>query len=95
MQAAADAARAALEAIDKEIPAGATRYRELPVMVRLDDGTLIEGRIDLAWSSGTSWTVVDFKTDRMAKREVAQLQLYGLALQRTTGLPAKGLVLEI
>ena len=95
MQAAADAARAALEAIEKAIPAGATRYRELPVMVRLDDDTLIEGRIDLAWSSGTSWTVVDFKTDRMAKREVAQLQLYGLALQRATGLPARGLVLEI
>ena len=36
------------------VPAGARRYRELPVMVRLDDGTLADGRIDFAWSDGQS-----------------------------------------
>jgi hypothetical protein len=31
------------------VPAQAERHRELPVMVRLKDGTLVDGRIDLAW----------------------------------------------
>jgi hypothetical protein len=39
--------------------------------------------------------VVDYKTDRRKVRNVAQLQVYGLALQRATGLPVRGLVLEI
>ena len=42
-----------------------------------------------------AWTVVDYKTDRREKRNVAQLQLYGLALQRATGLPVTGVVLEV
>jgi ATP-dependent exoDNAse (exonuclease V) beta subunit len=64
-------------------------------MVRLDDGRLVDGRIDFAWSDGRSWMVVDYKTDRREERNVAQLQAYGLALQRATGLPIRGLVLEI
>jgi ATP-dependent exoDNAse (exonuclease V) beta subunit len=90
---AASAARAALSAL--RIPAGARIYRELPVMVRLADGTLVEGRIDLAWSDGAAWTVVDYKTDRREKRNVSQLQLYALALARSTGLPVRGMVLEV
>jgi ATP-dependent exoDNAse (exonuclease V) beta subunit len=39
--------------------------------------------------------VVDYKTDRQEKRNVAQLQLYGLALQRATGQPVRGVVLEL
>ena len=93
--AAAVAARAALAHPAMAIPNGAKTYRELPVMVRLEDGTLVEGRIDLAWSDGTRWTVVDYKTDRREKRNVAQLQLYGLALERATGLPVSGIVLEV
>lgn len=93
--AAAEAARTALGHAALAIPAGARRYRELPVMVRLEDGTLVEGRIDLAWQDANGWTVVDYKTDRREKRGVAQLQLYGLALQRATGLAVRGIVLEI
>ncbi|MBZ5617137.1 MAG: UvrD-helicase domain-containing protein [Acidobacteriia bacterium] len=93
--AAAAAARAVLDHPAVAVPAGAERYRELPVMVRLEDGTLVEGRIDLAWSDGQSWTVVDYKTDRREKRNVAQVQLYGLALQRATGLLVRGIVLEV
>jgi ATP-dependent exoDNAse (exonuclease V) beta subunit len=92
---AAAVARAALEHPALAVPEGAKRYRELPVMVRLEDGTIMEGRIDLAWSDGKAWTVVDYKTDRREKRNVAQLQLYGLALQRATGLPVAGVVLEV
>jgi ATP-dependent exoDNAse (exonuclease V) beta subunit len=93
--AAAEAARAALEYLESVVPAGAARHRELPVMVRLADGRIVDGRIDFAWSDGERWTVVDYKTDRREKRRVAQVQVYGLALQKATGLPVRGLVLEV
>jgi len=93
--AAAIAARAALLHPALAVPPGATRYRELPVMLRVQDGTLVEGRIDCAWSDGKSWTVVDYKTDRREKRNLAQVQLYALALQRATGLPVRAVVLEV
>jgi ATP-dependent exoDNAse (exonuclease V) beta subunit len=91
--AAGEVATAALGAI--VMPAGAKRYREMPVMVRLADGTLVDGRVDCAWTDGMSWTVIDYKTDRREKRNVAQVQLYGLALRKATGLPVRGVVLEI
>ena len=93
--AAAEAAGQALGYIARIMPAGAERHRELPVMVRLEDGTVVDGRIDFAWCSGNLWTVVDYKTDRREKRNVAQVQLYALALQRATKIPARGLVLEV
>jgi ATP-dependent helicase/nuclease subunit A len=93
--AAAEAARAALECLARAMPEGARRFRELPVLVRLADGSLVDGRIDFAWSDGTQWTVVDYKTDRRESRNVAQVQLYGLALQRATGLPVRGIVIEV
>jgi ATP-dependent helicase/nuclease subunit A len=93
--AAAEAAGAALTHAAMTVPPGATFFRELPVMVRVEGGRLVEGRIDCAWSDGLSWTVVDYKTDRREKRNVAQVQLYGLALQRATGLPVRGIVLEV
>ena len=93
--AAVEVARAALAHHALAVPEGARLYRELPVMVRLDDGTLVDGRIDFAWSDGASWTVVDYKTDRREKRNVGQVQVYALALQRATGLPVRGIVLEV
>ena len=93
--AAVEVARAALAHRALTVPAGARRYRELPVMVRLEDGTLVDGRIDFAWTDGASWTVIDYKTDRQEKRNVAQVQVYALALQRATGLPVRGIVLEV
>jgi ATP-dependent exoDNAse (exonuclease V) beta subunit len=93
--AAAAAARVAFAYATASLSAAARCDRELPVMVRLDDGRMVDGRIDFAWSDGRSWTVVDYKTDRRQERDIAQLQIYGLALQRATGLPVRGLVLEI
>ena len=93
--AAVEVVREALAHDALAVPAGARRYRELPVMVRLEDGTLVDGRIDFAWSDGASWTVIDYKTDRQEKRNVAQVQVYALALQRATGLPVRGIVLEV
>jgi ATP-dependent exoDNAse (exonuclease V) beta subunit len=93
--AAVEAAQAALGHAALAVPAGARRYRELPVMVRLEDGTLVDGRIDFAWTDGASWTVIDYKTDRREKRNVAQVQVYALALARASGLPVRGIVLEV
>jgi ATP-dependent exoDNAse (exonuclease V) beta subunit len=57
---------------------------------------LVEGRVDLAFCDGKSWTVVDFKTGAAgAGRYRRQLQLYALALQRATGMPARGVLLEV
>jgi len=71
-------------------------FREMPVIVKLDDGTIIEGRIDLAWTDAASWTVIDYKTDSADRGHYKrQLQLYALALQRATGKPARGVLLEI
>jgi ATP-dependent helicase/nuclease subunit A len=92
--AAAVAARAALEYVGRMIPPGAQRLRELPLLVRLQDGTLVDGRVDLAWSDGAQWIVLDYKTDRREKRSLGQLQLYGLALRQATGLPVSGILLE-
>ncbi|HTS66765.1 MAG TPA: UvrD-helicase domain-containing protein [Candidatus Acidoferrales bacterium] len=92
---AVQAARAALEYLDRLIPEGAIRRRELPVLVRLQDGTLVDGRADLAWSDGTQWVLIDYKTDRRETRNVAQVQIYALALSRATGLPARGILLEV
>ena len=93
--AAASAACGALQHVVALLPSGAQRYRELPVLVRLDDGTIVDGRIDVAWSDGARWTVLDYKTDRRQKRSVGQVQLYGLALQKATGLPVRGILLEV
>jgi len=94
-EAAARAARNAMERIRAMMPQGASRYRELPVVVRLADGRVVEGRVDFAWRDGERWTVVDYKTDRRPGRNVAQLQVYGLALERATGGKVKGVVLEV
>ncbi len=94
-EAAAAAASSALERIRQLVPTGARQFRELPLAVRLENGTLVDGRVDFAWSDGSQWTVLDYKTDRKEQRRVAQLQLYALALQQATGLPARGIVLEV
>ena len=64
--------------------------REVPVSARLDDGTLVEGVVDLAYKDEAGgWTVVDFKTDRelgaaldVYKHQVA---LYADMIARATG----------
>ena len=56
-------------------------------------GVPVHGTIDLAYREGTEWHVVDFKTDRVAGRNLddlaksylPQLGLYGSALQRAVG----------
>ncbi len=77
--------------------------REMPVLLTMPDGTVVEGSVDLAFREdigGTGvWTVVDFKTDldpTTAKiRYETQLRLYLEAIEAATGERARGLVLGV
>ena len=75
--------------------------RETPIMIRNEDGTLVEGVVDLAFRTGADapWTVVDFKTDvridisqEQYRRQVA---LYAEALKRASGSEAHGVLLYV
>jgi ATP-dependent exoDNAse (exonuclease V) beta subunit len=81
---------------------GALR-RETPIQHVLDDGTLVEGVIDLAFRDDlpefSGWTVVDFKTDRefeaASTRYIAQVQAYSAAIAAATSSPSRGVLLVI
>jgi ATP-dependent helicase/nuclease subunit A len=72
--------------------------REDPVIYRLEDGTLLEGVVDLAFRDGEGWTVVDFKTDARPESHpqyAAQILLYCRAISAATGLPSRGALLAV
>ncbi len=73
--------------------------RECPVTLTLDDGTLAEGMLDLAFREESGWTVIDFKTDRELRvaqpRYEGQLRLYVEAVARATGEAVAGVLLVI
>jgi len=77
--------------------------RETPVLLTLDDGSLVEGVVDLAFREDTpdftGWTVVDFKTDRefavSSARYIAQVRVYSEAVGAASGSPARGIVLVL
>lgn len=73
--------------------------REAPVAGRDEDGTLIEGVVDLAFREAAGWTVVDFKTDQELDAELdryrQQVALYAELIARATGEPATPLLLRI
>ncbi len=75
------------------------RHREYPVTLRLEDGKMLEGVVDLAFVERGAWIVVDFKTDadlgeRRAQYE-RQLRWYAYALARLTGMDARGILLGV
>lgn len=80
-----------------------TLRRETPVQHYREDGTLIEGVIDLAFMEDTvefnGWTVVDFKTDsdiEKAKDQYqAQVAAYVDAVRLATGSAARGFMLVV
>ncbi len=74
--------------------------REVAIAVRLDDGTIVDGVIDLTFREGDSWTVIDFKTDADLDAEARaqyenQVRLYMLAIEGATGASAKGVLLSV
>jgi ATP-dependent exoDNAse (exonuclease V) beta subunit len=87
MRAAADAA------------AAGRCYRETPVTLRLDAGSIVEGHVDLAFERGNEFVVVDFKTDReldgAVERYRRQVQIYAAAIAQATGKRARGVLMKI
>jgi ATP-dependent exoDNAse (exonuclease V) beta subunit len=73
--------------------------RETPVTWLQNDGTMIEGVLDLAFEEDGVTTVVDFKTDHELaageSRYRAQVQQYVSAVTRATGGPAKGILFKV
>jgi ATP-dependent exoDNAse (exonuclease V) beta subunit len=73
--------------------------RETPVTLTLDDETLIEGVLDLAFLQEGKWTVVDFKTDWELEKELEsyqrQVALYALAIEQATGQPCSAVLMTI
>jgi len=77
--------------------------RETPVLLRREDGTLLEGVVDLAFREGegmsAGWTVVDFKTDREFEpcraAYTAQVAMYAEAIGQATDSSAAGTLLVI
>jgi ATP-dependent helicase/nuclease subunit A len=62
-------------------------YREVPFSV-MADGGLMEGKMDLLFREGERWTLVDYKTDSVARPELyaAQMAAYVAAVERTAGI---------
>jgi ATP-dependent exoDNAse (exonuclease V) beta subunit len=73
--------------------------RETPVSWVQDDGTLIEGVLDLAFDEGELTFVIDFKTDYELSagepRYRAQLDQYVQAVARATGRKARGILFRV
>jgi ATP-dependent helicase/nuclease subunit A len=75
--------------------------RETPVLLALDDGSLVEGVVDLAFREDApdfaGWTVVDFKTDRefavSSACYLAQVRVYSEAVRVATDAAVRGIVL--
>ncbi len=73
--------------------------REHPILYETDDGTLLDGTIDLLFFAAGRWTVVDFKTnaDVRARRDQYHRQMawYAFALERITEQPVHAILLGI
>jgi ATP-dependent exoDNAse (exonuclease V) beta subunit len=74
-------------------------YRETPVTLKTDDGSIVEGFVDLAFEDDDGFVVVDFKTDRELEGEFEryrrQVQIYATAIGRATGRPARAVLMKI
>ncbi len=77
--------------------------RETPALLRREDGSLLEGVVDLAFrevgGDGARWTVVDFKTDRELSESRAiyeeQLRSYATAIAAATREPVEAVLLSV
>ena len=73
--------------------------REIPIVLDTPDN-MLEGIIDLTFSDGTSWVVVDYKTDPVLPPEVrapyeAQVRTYAAAITKATGQPCSAALLLV
>ena len=67
--------------------------------MQAEDGTLVEGVVDLAFRDDDTWVVVDFKTDGAHDGALhvyrRQVQLYAQMVARATGEPARAVLMRI
>ncbi|HEY6391985.1 MAG TPA: UvrD-helicase domain-containing protein [Bryobacteraceae bacterium] len=74
-------------------------HREYPIMLKLDEGKVLEGVVDLAFEADGAWNIVDFKTDADLASSRAhykrQLQWYSLAISRLNKMPVRAYLLSI
>ena len=73
--------------------------REAPLQYVEEDGTVIEGYVDLAYLDDNRWVVVDFKTDAViGDRELvytAQVAHYCRGIEEAMGCEAEGVLLVV
>lgn len=77
---------------------GACR-REAPVTLKIDDGTIVDGLVDIAFLEDGQWRVVDFKTDRELEHRldqyVRQVGLYAQAIALSTGRKVSAVLMRV
>ena len=103
--AAVKAVTAALEhpllrrAVSASSAAAGSCRRETPLLVKLEDGTLLECVADLAILDESGWTVVDFKTDAepgpRLDRYRYQVALYARGIEEATGVKARAVLMKL
>jgi len=73
--------------------------REAPVTMRLEDGIMIEGVVDLCFQEDDKWILVDYKTDFEIEGRVEeyahQVRLYSQAISRAVHKPVESFLLRI
>ena len=66
---------------------------------RADDGSIVEGTVDLAYDTGEEFVVIDFKTDRpgpaVIDRYRRQVAWYTAAIAAATGRTASGVLMTV
>ncbi len=74
-------------------------HRETPVTYRCEDGSLVEGTVDLAYEDANGFVVIDFKTDRpddvLMRQYRRQVAWYAAAIARATGRSARAVLMMV
>ncbi len=74
-------------------------HREVPLTLREEDGTLIEGLADLAFQENGKWIVVDFKTDQelaaALERYRRQVAIYAAAISKATSSSSEAFLFRV
>ena len=74
-------------------------HREFPITFKTNQGSILEGVIDLAFLEGDEWCVVDFKTDTDIESRLdeyrTQVGWYVYAMSQVMGLRTNGYLLNI
>ncbi len=72
---------------------GAKWHREMPVMYKLDNGSIVRGFCDLALETEDGWVVIDHKSHQTAEKaaeHTGQLQAYAGGISAATGKTVLG-----